>query len=77
MSFFTLLWEGIIGTSIVEWLAVVSTIIYVILAAKRNILCWIFAFVGSSCFVYLCYIGNLYIESCLKLIFFSKLYFDL
>jgi nicotinamide mononucleotide transporter len=69
MSFFTLLWEGIQATSMIEWLAVVSTIIYVILAAKRFILCWLFAFIGSALFVYLCYIGDLYIESILQLFY--------
>ena len=69
MSFFTLLWDGIKATSIIEWLAVVSSIIYVILAAKRIILCWLFAFIGSTLFVYLCYIGQLYIESFLQLFY--------
>lgn len=66
MSFFTLLWDGIKAISTIEWLAVISSIIYVILAAKRSILCWLFAFIGSALFVYLCYIGNLYIESVLQ-----------
>lgn len=69
MSFFTSVYEGIKATSLVEWLAVVSTITYVILVTKRLIICWIFAFVGSSLFVYLCYIGELYIESILQLFY--------
>ena len=69
MSFISSVWEGILATSIIEWLAVVSSIIYVILAAKRLILCWLFAFIGSALFVYLCYIGDLYIESILQLFY--------
>ncbi|NOQ74256.1 MAG: nicotinamide riboside transporter PnuC [Crocinitomix sp.] len=69
MSFITAVWEGIKATSIIEWLAVVSSIIYVILAAKRLIICWLFAFIGSALFVYLCYIGDLYIESILQLFY--------
>ncbi|MFT5820521.1 MAG: nicotinamide mononucleotide transporter [Crocinitomix sp.] len=69
MSFITAVWEGIKATSIIEWLAVISSIIYVILAAKRLILCWLFAFIGSALFVYLCYIGDLYIESLLQLFY--------
>ena len=69
MSFITNLWEGIKATSVIECLAVISSIIYVILAAKRFILCWLFAFIGSTLFVYLCYIGNLYIESVLQLFY--------
>ena len=69
MYFFDSLWEGIIATSFIEWTAVVSSIIYVILAAKRMLLCWLFAFVGSLLFVYLCYVGQLYIESILQLFY--------
>ena len=69
MSFFSLLWEGIKATSIVEWLAVVSSIAYVILATKRIIWCWLFAFIGSLLFVYLCYVGQLYIEASLQLFY--------
>ncbi|MBB78136.1 MAG: nicotinamide mononucleotide transporter pnuc [Crocinitomicaceae bacterium] len=60
------IWEVVKATSIVEWLAVTSSIIYVILAAKRLIICWFFALIGSILFVYLCYIGKLYIESILQ-----------
>lgn len=69
MSFFTLLWEGIKATPIIEWLAVLSSLTYVVLAAKRMLICWWFAFIGSSLFVYLCYVGHLYIESILQLFY--------
>jgi nicotinamide mononucleotide transporter len=69
MSFITSVFEGIKATSLIEWLAVVSSIIYVILVAKRLIICWLFAFVGSALFVYLCYEGKLYIESLLQLFY--------
>jgi len=69
MSFITSVFEGIKSTSLIEWMAVVSTIMYVILVAKRLIICWLFAFVGSALFVYLCYEGNLYIESILQLFY--------
>ncbi len=69
MSFITSVFEGIKATSLIEWLAVVSSIIYVILVVKRLIICWLFAFVGSALFVYLCYEGKLYIESLLQLFY--------
>ena len=69
MSFITSVFEGIKSTSLIAWLAVVSTIMYVILVAKRLIICWLFAFVGSALFAYLCYEGNLYIESILQLFY--------
>ena len=69
MSFFESVWEGLKATSLIEWLAVGSSIAYVILVAKRLIICWLFAFIGSTLFVYLCYTGNLYIESILQLFY--------
>ena len=69
MTFVNSLWENILATSLIEWAAVVSSILYVMLAAKRMILCWLFAFIGSALFVYLCYIGELYIESILQLFY--------
>lgn len=69
MTFINSLWENILATSLIEWAAVVSSILYVMLAAKRMIMCWLFAFIGSALFVYLCYIGELYIESILQLFY--------
>lgn len=69
MTFVNSLWENILATSLIEWAAVVSSILYVMLAAKRMIMCWLFAFIGSALFVYLCYIGELYIESILQLFY--------
>ncbi|MAJ98909.1 MAG: nicotinamide mononucleotide transporter pnuc [Flavobacteriales bacterium] len=69
ISFFNSLWGGIVETSFIEFVAVFSTTIYVFLAAKRMLLCWLFAFIGSSLFVYLCYISQLYIESILQLFY--------
>lgn len=69
MSFITTVWEATKATSLIEWLAVISSITYVILAAKQLIICWLFAFIGSALFVYLCYVGDLYIESILQLFY--------
>ena len=66
MSFTTQLLEGLQATSAIEWIAVSSSVIYVVLAAKRLILCWFFAFIASVLFVYLCYMGKLYIEALLQ-----------
>ena len=61
--------EGIISTSILEWIAVCSSIIYVILAAKKLIYCWLFAFISSALYVYICFTANLYLESVLQLFY--------
>ena len=69
MSFITTLWEATLATSLIEWIAFVSSIIYVILASKQLILCWLFGFIGCALYVYLCYVGHLYIESILQLFY--------
>ncbi len=61
--------EGIRSTSILEWVAVCSSIIYVILAARKMILCWLFAFISSALYVYICFSANLYLESALQLFY--------
>jgi len=61
--------EGILSTSALEWIAVSSSIIYVILAARKLIYCWLFAFISSALYVYICLSANLYLESVLQLFY--------
>lgn len=58
--------QQLLATSIWEWLAVATGIVYVILAARRIMLCWIFAFISSSIYIYLCLSYQLYIETALQ-----------
>ena len=69
MSFFESVYEGILLTSLWEWIAVFTGVVYVILAALRNNLCWFFAIVSSGIYVYLCIDGKLYIESVLQVFY--------
>jgi nicotinamide mononucleotide transporter len=69
MSFIIAVWEGIKATSLIEWVAVIAGVTYVILAIKEYIICWLFAFIASALYVYLCYVGELYIESMLQLFY--------
>jgi len=48
-----------------EVASVVAGIIYVVLAARENIWCWLFGIVGSALSIYLFYISKLYAESVL------------
>jgi nicotinamide mononucleotide transporter len=63
--------KAIIQTSIWEWFAVATAILYVILAAKRLILCWLFALISSALYVYICFISKLYIETFLQVFYFG------
>lgn len=50
----------------IEATAVVLSLVYVFLAAKRNIWCWPVGFVACSIYVYLCWKGQLYVETILQ-----------
>ncbi len=74
-SFFEALFRDILLTSFWEWVAVVTAIMYVILAANKHILCWTFALISSTIYVYLCWIGYLYIEAVLNIFYIAMAIF--
>jgi nicotinamide mononucleotide transporter len=61
--------EAFSATSLTEWLIFISAIIYVILAAAENIWCWLFGIISSALSVYLCYTGQLFLESALSVFY--------
>jgi len=68
-GFLEILWMYVEATSFLEWLAVITGVVYVILASYQSIWCWLFAFVSSSIYVYLCIDIEYYIESGLQLFY--------
>ncbi|MCB9196985.1 MAG: nicotinamide mononucleotide transporter [Flavobacteriales bacterium] len=56
-------------STLAEWVAVITGITYVILAARTSIWCWVFAFISSILYIYLCIIQYLYIESILQVFY--------
>ena len=46
--------------SVIETLAVLFSIIYVLLAAKENIWCWGAAAISVSLYIYICFTAKLY-----------------
>jgi nicotinamide mononucleotide transporter len=63
------LMAGIWATSALEWLSVITGILYVIFAARQMIICWLFALISSGLFFFLCFTNQLYIESVLQLFY--------
>ncbi|MEX1191627.1 MAG: nicotinamide riboside transporter PnuC [Brumimicrobium sp.] len=70
MEYWSTLLNGIAQTSLLEWIGVLSGVIYVLLAAKKQNSCWFFAMLSTSIFIYICYISELYIESWLQVFYF-------
>ena len=52
--------------SIVETVAVLFSIIYVVLAAKQNIWCWAFAAISVILYIYICFTSQLFAETGLQ-----------
>ena len=61
--------------SIIEIIAVVFSILYVILAAKENIWCWLFGAVASAIFVYISFVAKYYYSSLLQLFYFLMAFY--
>jgi len=55
--------------SIIESIAVISSITYVILAAKQNIWCWVFAAISVLLYIYICFNARLFAETGLQVFY--------
>lgn len=55
--------------SVIESLAVLFSLLYVILAAKENIWCWGAALISVSLYAYICYTAKLYPETGLQIFY--------
>jgi len=66
-DFYQLFLEQLFATSLLEWLAVLLAIAYLLLAIKESRWCWPAAFFSTSIYVFLFFNVNLYMESLLNL----------
>ncbi|MCW3072664.1 MAG: nicotinamide mononucleotide transporter PnuC [Bacteroidetes bacterium] len=57
------------ATSITEWLIFITALAYVLLAAIESTWCWLFGIISSALSVYLCYSGQLFLESGLNIFY--------
>lgn len=69
MAFTENLIQAVKETTVLEWVAVLTGITYVALAAYEKILCWFFGLISSVIYVYLCFTAQLYIETGLQLFY--------
>ena len=55
--------------SFIELIAVLFSIAYVVLAAKKNIWCWSAAIISVSIYIYICFSAKLYAETSLQIFY--------
>ncbi len=68
---FTSLYQQILSTGILEWLATITGFLCVYLAARQNILNWPISIISVSIYAYLFYQNKLYGDTVLQLYFLS------
>ncbi|MFL5766048.1 MAG: nicotinamide riboside transporter PnuC [Bacteroidia bacterium] len=56
-------------TSVTEWLILISALLYIFLVALENSWGWLFGIIASALSVFLCYSGNLFLESGLNVFY--------
>jgi nicotinamide mononucleotide transporter len=58
--------DQLIATALLEWVAVILAIAYLLLVIRESLWCWPAAFVSTAIYVYLFFDVNLYMESFLN-----------
>lgn len=61
--------------SLLEVVAVVAAILYLVLAIRQNIACWFFAAISTSVYVYLFVEAKLYMESLLNVFYLGMAFY--
>ncbi len=59
-------WEGLLNTSWIELVAVITGILYLVLVTRENLWCWFFAAVSTSLYVVILYQAELFSEMLLQ-----------
>ncbi len=63
--------EQVRGLSVLEAIAVIAAIAYLLLAIRQNIGCWYFAGISTAIYIYLFFDARLYMESTLNIFYFA------
>ncbi len=63
--------EQVRGLSVLEAIAVIAAIAYLLLAIRQNIACWYFAGISTVIYIYLFFDARLYMESTLNIFYFA------
>lgn len=71
ISFFLAFIEGLKQTTAIEAIAVLSGIVYVLLAARNNIWCWPASMISVVAYIFICFESKLYFETLLQFYYFA------
>jgi nicotinamide mononucleotide transporter len=60
-----------------EVLAVLLSILYLLLAVRQNILCWLAGILSSTLYIFIMYSAGLYMEACLQVFYIAMGFYGL
>lgn len=58
--------QAVRATSIIEWLAIFTALVYVVLAARENSWCWLFGIISAGLYISINYSIKLYLDAWLS-----------
>lgn len=67
--------NAFLETTLLEWIAVLTGTLYVILISYKQIIAWLFALISSLLYVYICFNYQLYLESFLQVFYVAMAVF--
>ena len=59
----------------IEYLAVLFSLAYVVLAARQNIWCWLFAVISVTLYIYICFTSKLFAETGLQVFYLCMAFY--
>ena len=69
-NFFDTVIQQAIGLSIIDWIATITALIYVVLAARSNIWCWFWGIISCSLWAYASFVFyQLYLDAILQVFY--------
>ncbi len=68
-------YESILITSMWEWIAVVTSVLYVILMSFHKITAWYFAGISSAIYVYICFDAQLFLDAILQAFYIGMAFY--
>jgi nicotinamide mononucleotide transporter len=66
-SVLSTIFEAARSTSFIEWIAIVTALIYVVLATRENKWCWSFGIISAALYIYINFGIKLYLDAWLSL----------
>jgi nicotinamide mononucleotide transporter len=66
-SLIDIFFDAVKVTPAIEWIAILTALLYVVLATKENAWCWVFGILSAGLYIYINFVAKLYLDAWLSL----------